>query len=309
MGSRTTTIRIALAGALAMAAVALPAASADAAFHLMKVREVYPGSSSVGRDDAFIELQMFAAGQNFVGGHTVSYFTAGGSLLGSTTIDNNVPNGESQRTVLIGDTLVPGRDVANVQSDMLGQSLGTAGAGGAVCFEAIDCVSWGTFAGALPSPAGANAAAIPDGASLERSIAPNCATLLEDADDTNNSAVDFALATPSPRGNAVPPTETACTGGNPGGGPNTTITKGPKKKTKKKKATFEFSSDTPGATFECRVDDKPFQPCTSPFKVKVKKGKHSFEVRAVANGVPDGSPAEQNWKVKKRKGEARGRLS
>ncbi len=60
MGSRTTTIRIALAGALAMAAVALPAASADAAFHLMKVREVYPGSSSVGRDDAFIELQIAA---------------------------------------------------------------------------------------------------------------------------------------------------------------------------------------------------------------------------------------------------------
>ena len=120
-----------------------------------------------------------------------------------------------------------------------------------------------------------------------------------------DSLVDFVLATPSPRINSTPPTETPCASVNPGGGPNTTITKGPKKKkTRKKNATFEFTSDTPGATFECSVDGvapKAFGTCTSPLTVKVKKGKHKFEVRAVRNGTPDGSPADYSWTVKKRK--------
>jgi hypothetical protein len=55
-------------------------------------------------------------------------------------------------------------------------------------------------------------------------------------------------------------------------------------------------------TFECEVDGgKAFTPCTSPFTTKVKKGKHTFQVRAVLNGVPDGSPAEYKWRVKKKK--------
>ena len=84
--------------------------------------------------------------------------------------------------------------------------------------------------------------------------------------------------------------------------PNTTITKGPKDKTKKKTATFEFSSSEAGSTFECKLDNGPFQPCTSPHDVKVKKGKHTFEVRAKdAAGNVDGSPATDSWKVKKKK--------
>ena len=138
-----------------------------------------------------------------------------------------------------------------------------------------------------------------------RPIARRCSRT---RDDTNNSATDFFARPPSPRNNATAPTETPCGGGqNPGGGPDTKIDKGPKKKTKKKKATFEFSSTSVGATFECSLDGNApkgagsFGPCTSPFSVKVKKGKHNFRVRAVLNGVPDGSPAEQSWKVKKKK--------
>jgi len=84
--------------------------------------------------------------------------------------------------------------------------------------------------------------------------------------------------------------------------PETTITKQPKDKTKKKTATFEFSSNEAASTFECSLDGKPFAPCTSPDTLKVKKGKHSFEVRARdAAGNLDASPAADTWKVKKKK--------
>jgi hypothetical protein len=81
----------------------------------------------------------------------------------------------------------------------------------------------------------------------------------------------------------------------------TTITKRPKGKTSKKTATFEFTADQAGATFECAVDGKPFTPCTSPRKVKVGLGKHEFEVRATVGGVTDDTPATARWKVVKKR--------
>ena len=87
----------------------------------------------------------------------------------------------------------------------------------------------------------------------------------------------------------------------PGGGPDTTITKGPKAKTRKKKAKFKFTSPTAGATFECSLDGKPYEPCTSPEKLRVKRGKHSFEVRALAAGLTDATPASDKWKVKRKR--------
>jgi hypothetical protein len=84
--------------------------------------------------------------------------------------------------------------------------------------------------------------------------------------------------------------------------PETSITAGPKAKTKKKSATFTFSSDEPGSTFECSVDDEAFEACTSPEQLKAGKGKHSFEVRAIdPAGNTDPTPADQSWKVKKKK--------
>ena len=84
--------------------------------------------------------------------------------------------------------------------------------------------------------------------------------------------------------------------------PDTTITAGPKKKEKKGKASFSFSSSEPGSTFQCKLDDGSFEPCTSPDDVKVNKGKHTFAVRATdAAGNVDPTPASQGWKVKKKK--------
>jgi hypothetical protein len=90
----------------------------------------------------------------------------------------------------------------------------------------------------------------------------------------------------------------------------TAITAGPKKKVRskkrKKKATFQFTATLGGApvtdaTFTCQVDARAPVACTSPFTTKVKKGKHTFQVFATAHGETDGTPAVQQWKLKRKK--------
>jgi DNA-binding beta-propeller fold protein YncE len=108
----------------------------------------------------------------------------------------------------------------------------------------------------------------------------------------------------------LPPPPPPDGGGGGGGGddgadtspPDTTITGGPKAKTKKKSASFAFSSSEPGSTFECKLDDGSFESCSSPKAYKVKPGKHSFAVRAKDSaGNVDPTPATKDWKVKKKK--------
>ena len=80
--------------------------------------------------------------------------------------------------------------------------------------------------------------------------------------------------------------------------PDTTIDKGPKKKVKTRNVTFKFSSDSAGAAFECRLDDDDFAACTSPTKYKrLSRGKHTFRVRAVKDGLVDATPAVAKFKV------------
>lgn len=291
-----------VAALAALASLALPAA-AGASFHLTKVSEVFTGTGPTG-DDAFIELQMFEAGQNLVGGHKVDYYTQTGTLLGSYTIASDVANGDNQRTILIGDTAAAGSpDFVN---PTLGDALypGTA-AGGAVCFpdaQPVDCMSFGNFTGAalLPGETGSPAApaGIPSGTSLSRSIAPGCATLLEPSDDTDNSATDFTVGTPSPRNNSVTPTEVPCVGGDTDP-PETTITRSPKNKIHRKSAVYRFTSDEQDVTYECKVDRKPFKSCTSPKRIKrLADGRHSFKVRATdAAGNVDTSAARDRFRV------------
>jgi hypothetical protein len=84
--------------------------------------------------------------------------------------------------------------------------------------------------------------------------------------------------------------------------PDTTITAQPKRKTKKRKARFAFSSDKPGATFECSLNGEAFRSCASPAKIRVPKGRNVFAVRAVsATGVADPTPVVTRFKVLKKK--------
>jgi hypothetical protein len=92
------------------------------------------------------------------------------------------------------------------------------------------------------------------------------------------------------------------TGGGDATPPETQITGGPQSKTKKKTASFDFSSSEAGSSFECKLDQGAFSPCTSPTDYKVRKGQHTFEVRATdAAGNTDPMPATRSWRVKKKK--------
>ncbi len=98
-----------------------------------------------------------------------------------------------------------------------------------------------------------------------------------------------------------------------GGDPDTAFTKKPKKKKKlkgkKKKAKLKvkfngtINSGAPGPlSFECKLDKGRFKPCSSPRKLKLKKGKHKFQVRAIdSTGRVDNSPAKAKIKIKKKK--------
>jgi hypothetical protein len=294
----------ALLAVLACSGLALGAPAASATFHRMSIREVYPGAASEPGSE-YVELQMWSAGQDLVGGHTLRTYDSGGTPT-ATVLPSDVSSGANQSTVLIATAEAEAR--FGVAADAPLSSSGQLDpAGGAVCWEAIDCVAWGNFGGALPSPAGTPAAAggIPDDMALRRTIAPGCATLLEATDDHDSSAVDFAAVFPSPRPNLVTPSEHACeTPGGPSGGsghaaPQTTLKRTPPRRTHDRTPTFRFAADERGVTFQCKLDGRPFKSCHSPFTTKrLSRGRHVFKVRARDDsGGLDPSPASYAFKV------------
>jgi outer membrane protein OmpA-like peptidoglycan-associated protein len=62
-------------------------------------------------------------------------------------------------------------------------------------------------------------------------------------------------------------------------------------------ATFAFTSDEADSTFECRVDEGQWSPCSSPHNLTgLSSGSHTFEVRATdASGNTDPEPATYTW--------------
>jgi TolB protein len=88
--------------------------------------------------------------------------------------------------------------------------------------------------------------------------------------------------------------------GGGGGAPNTKITDGPGKVIHKDKTTFKFKAiPADGATFECKLDGKPYKACSSPKDLKnLSNGKHKFQVRATVGGKMDPTPAKDTFKVK-----------
>ena len=86
--------------------------------------------------------------------------------------------------------------------------------------------------------------------------------------------------------------------------PQTTLVSHPKRTVKTKTATlkvrFRFRADEQGAKFACKLDKGKWQACSSPKTIKVKKGKHTFQVRATDKaGNVDSSPAKWVWRVKR----------
>ena len=132
---------------------------------------------------------------------------------------------------------------------------------------------------------------------------------------------DEPLRTPIVQGIALaqstapgPPAGGGGTGGGGAGGgsdappgadtkaPETEITASPKRRTTKRKARFEFTSDEAGSRFECKLDAGAFAACDSPYKERVKRGRHRFMVRAIdVAGNADATPGTYRWKVRRRR--------
>ena len=82
------------------------------------------------------------------------------------------------------------------------------------------------------------------------------------------------------------------------GTPQTAITAGPSGVTTSRAATFGFSASEAGSRFECSIDGKAFQTCSSPWSYSsLEEGAHVFRVRASHNGKADPTPAERTWVV------------
>jgi hypothetical protein len=82
--------------------------------------------------------------------------------------------------------------------------------------------------------------------------------------------------------------------------PSTVITSGPSARTRSRKATFVFSANE-SATFECRLDSRPWASCSSPRTYrKLKVGKHQLRVRATDTaGNRDATPASYQWRIRR----------
>lgn len=313
MSRRRGARAVALAALVAAGVLSWGAASASATFHLMQIREVYPGSVAAP-EAKYVELQMWSAGQNLVQGHVLRSYDGTGGVTGTSTFAHDVAGSANQSTLLLATPQAESQFGVAGDASLAPGSLSPAG--GAVCWEAIDCVSWGSFSGNLPSPAGSPASpgGIPDGMALRRSIARGCATLLDPADDNDESAADFQVAFPLPRPNSVPPTEQTCAaggagpgaGGANGGGPSgggtgnldTALRRHPARRTHDRTPTFRFASSRPGASFECKLDHGAFRRCRSPFTSKrLTPGRHRFQVRARSGGAVDPTPASWAFRV------------
>ncbi len=83
--------------------------------------------------------------------------------------------------------------------------------------------------------------------------------------------------------------------------PETTITSAPQVETRRRSAWFEFTSDEPPSTFECRLDDDPFEACISPWRSNhLKRGRHKVRVRATDQSLnTDPTPDSHTWRVKR----------
>ncbi|HEY1284880.1 MAG TPA: hypothetical protein VGF04_02225 [Solirubrobacterales bacterium] len=80
---------------------------------------------------------------------------------------------------------------------------------------------------------------------------------------------------------------------------DTRLTAKPRSKTRDRRPTFRFSSTSPGASFQCKLDGSSFyRRCHSPLTTRrLSFGRHRFSVRAVIAGDADPTPATIRFRV------------
>jgi len=188
--------------ALALIAALTAAAPALATFHLIKVKEVFPGTVA-SPNAQYVMLQSYAAGQNMLTGHAIHVFDAHGVEITSFAFANSVANSASQMTVLIATA--EAKTLFGFSTVDLTMTAALALTGGKVCYETLDCVSWGSYSGgAIGTGVPFNApVGLEQGRAMQRRLdIAGSPTVLDAADDTNDSANDFLFMTPAPMNNA-----------------------------------------------------------------------------------------------------------
>jgi hypothetical protein len=79
--------------------------------------------------------------------------------------------------------------------------------------------------------------------------------------------------------------------------PETTITSGPASLSASRDASFAFTSDESGSTFECSLDGSPFAACPAAY-TGLGDGGHTFDVRATDSSAnTDATPAGASWTI------------
>ena len=127
------------------AVVMLLTAKASASFHNTKIVQVFAGSAAAP-NASYVQLQAFTAGQNALGGHSLTIFDAAGAQVGTVALAA-VANGADQANVLIGTAGVTAAFGVTPDFTLPGNLVQT---GGKVCFDAspVTC-----FAKSLRRPA------------------------------------------------------------------------------------------------------------------------------------------------------------
>lgn len=198
-----------LVAALGAAGLILAAAPAAASFHLMRIVQVYGGAAS-HPDAQYVVLQMCSGGQNLVGGRSVAFYDAAGSLFHSATFPASVGSGTTQSKIFVGTSSA--KTLFGLSTD-LAMRADILPAGGKLCFAPdfgpVDCIGWGSIATpdvtiGTPFDAGVG---LPTGEALQRDLSiDGGATILDcagiDFDDTDDSLADFDPAAPTPGNNA-----------------------------------------------------------------------------------------------------------
>jgi len=86
--------------------------------------------------------------------------------------------------------------------------------------------------------------------------------------------------------------------------PQTSVT-GSARVHKGKRAVYRISSDVAGATYQCRIDHKPFRPCSERYVLRTRRlslGRHHLQVVATVSGLADPTPATRTIRITHRKG-------
>jgi len=109
---------------------------------------------------------------------------------------------------------------------------------------------------------------------------------------------DITATTTNAAGNTSPPSNTVRITIDTGA-PDTTIVSGPAGNTESTSATFDFSSNEAGVSYECKLDNGEFLPCTDPVTFEnLAEGPHTLQVRARDTaGNVDPTPATATWTV------------